>query len=81
MPKKLDELIARLQVYQETAVPVGLHKLVGINCTKPSPASHPEWGGFWMPFCAAAAPEAEATRGVRLGEEAIEAMEEWARYS
>ena len=67
MPQKLNELEKRLEAYQAVAVPKGRHTLSGINCTSPSPEKHPEWHGFWMPFCAATAlPGALQSTSTRL---------------
>ena len=50
-PAKRKELKARLEVYQQSAVPKTFHDLTGVNCTSPDPAKHPSWQGAWMPFC------------------------------
>ena len=68
MPHKFKELEERLKVYQAASVPASFHMLTGINCTDYSPSAHPEWQGFWMPFCAAtASPDSVAKgQGTRL---------------
>jgi len=79
MPDKLAELVARLKVYGATSVPKGFHNLNGINCTASSPGEHPEWNGFWMPFCAATASE-DITTSVRLSVGASAAVQPWAAW-
>ena len=63
----LAQMVERLKAYQATAVLKGFHTLTGVNCTASSPAKHPEWLGFWMPFCAATAPGG-AAEGTRIAE-------------
>ena len=67
MPLKLAQMVERLKAYQATAVLKGFHTLTGVNCTASSPAKHPEWLGFWMPFCAATAP-GPGVMGTRIAE-------------